>query len=126
MFRLMFYSFFTIFVMCSFCGKEFRSLGRDSWRCKEKIKRSDNEQTKSDKASQQEELDSTNEKECVSSISKSSPVKCCCGKTCNGLRGLKLHHCSCRVVQGLGDNQLRIFMLIQMTTMELITQFQQM
>ena len=86
--------------MCSFCGKEFRSLGRHSWRCKEKIKRSDNEQTTSDKASQQEELDSTNEKECVSSISKSSPVKCCCGKTCNGL---KLHHRSCRVVQGLGD-----------------------
>ena len=48
-------------------------------------------------------MHSTSEKDCVSSISKSSPVKCCCGKTCNGVRGLKLHHRSCRVVQSLGD-----------------------
>ena len=30
-------------------------------------------------------------------------VKCCCGKTCNSLRGLKLHHRSCRVILGLGN-----------------------
>ena len=89
--------------MCSFYGKEFHSLGRHSWRCKEKIKRSENEQTKSDKSSRQDELHSTNEEDCISSTRNSSLVKCCCRKTCNGLRGLKLHHCSCRVVQCLGD-----------------------
>ena len=28
-------------------------------------------------------------------------VKCCCGKQCNGLRGLKAHQRSCRTLFGL-------------------------
>ena len=27
-----------LFVICSFCGGEFKSLGRHAWRCKEKLK----------------------------------------------------------------------------------------
>ena len=34
-------------------------------------------------------------------ISNCSEVKCCCGKLCNGLRGLKIHQHSCQVIKGL-------------------------
>ena len=27
---------FTILILCGFCGKEFKSVGRHSWRCKSK------------------------------------------------------------------------------------------
>ena len=30
-----------------------------------------------------------------------SEVTCCCGKVCNGLQGLKMNRCSCRVIKGL-------------------------
>jgi len=103
MFCFMFYSIFAIFVVCSFCGKDFRASGWHSWRCKEKLKKDENEQTNRTKGSQNQWVNSTKEGDCASSISNSSHVKWCGGKTCNGLRGLKLHHRSCRVIQGLGD-----------------------
>ena len=28
-------------------------------------------------------------------------TKCCCGKVCKGLHGLKMHQCSCRVIDDL-------------------------
>ena len=31
-------------------------------------------------------------------------VKCTCGKQCKGLKGLKAHQCSCRVIQGIHEN----------------------
>ena len=33
-------------------------------------------------------------------------VKCCCGKQCNGLRGLKSHQRSCKVIEGLNSNMV--------------------
>ena len=52
--------------------EEFHSLGRYLWCCKEKIKKSDSEKKNCKKGSQQEELHSINEEDCVSSSSNSS------------------------------------------------------
>ena len=31
------FCFFAVMVICSFCGDDFKSLGRHSWRCKKKM-----------------------------------------------------------------------------------------
>ena len=89
------------FVICSFCGGEFNSLGWHAWRCKEKLKILDTG----------EKVVNQNRDLCISSVplamenseqvSNCKDVKCCCGKFCNGLRGLKRHQRSCRVIKGL-------------------------
>ena len=33
-------------------------------------------------------------------------VKCCCGKKCKGLRGLKSHQRSCQVIKGLNEEMV--------------------
>ena len=101
MFRSLVYSFFAIFVICSFCGNEFRSLGRHTWRCKEKLN-SDNDEKNRNNGSRKGKTSSTHENSCATTQS-CSLIKCCCGKICNGQKGLKMHQRSCRVIQGLGD-----------------------
>ena len=68
MFCSLLYSFFAIFVICSFCGKEFQSLGRHSWRCKEKLKDSDKDQSNRSKGSRKGKMSNNNEDDCVASI----------------------------------------------------------
>ena len=102
MFRSLLCSFFAIFVICSFCGKEFQSLGRHSWRCKEKLKDSEKDQSNHSKGSRKGKMSNNNEDDCVAS-NNCLQVECSCGKICNGLRGLKMHQRSCRVIQGLSD-----------------------
>ena len=38
MVRLYFYNNFLVLLVCSLCGKEFKSLGRHVWHCKERLK----------------------------------------------------------------------------------------
>ena len=33
-------------------------------------------------------------------------IKCCCGKACKGVKGLKMHQRRCRVLGGLDENPL--------------------
>ena len=33
-------------------------------------------------------------------------VKCCCGKTCKGVKGLKMHQRRCRTLEGLSEDSL--------------------
>ena len=33
-------------------------------------------------------------------------VKCCCGKSCKEVKGLKMHQRGCRIVEGLSEDQL--------------------
>ena len=40
----------------------------------------------------------------VDSTCNSGSVKCCCGKVCKGIRGLKTHQRRCRVIVGLRGN----------------------
>ena len=39
-------------------------------------------------------------------ISNTNDIKCCCGKSCKGTRGLKMHQRNCRVIHGLNDELL--------------------
>ena len=88
-------SFATVLVICSFCGEDFKVLGRHSWRCKAKVK---DPQTKD---SSQPSIEILPNNEPV----VSSEVTCCCGKKCKGHRGLKMHQRSCRTIHGLnGDS----------------------
>ena len=101
MFRYKITPLLALFVICSFCGGEFKSLGRHAWRCKEKLKTIEIEDT----------VVNHSKDKCISSVSfvlencdhvsNCTDVKCCCGKVCNGFRGLKMHQCSCRVIKGL-------------------------
>ena len=88
-----------IFVVCTFCGKDFMSIGRHSWRCKKKL----------NTGSGCNSVDSTIQKQItpdsIPVITNSDKnVKRTCGKQCKGLKGLKAHQRSCRVIQGLHEN----------------------
>ena len=90
-----------IFAVCSFCGKEFVSLGRHSRRCKSKLHR---------------ESESSNARNISSPLLPPESIKvvtngcknvnCSCGKQCKGLKGIKAHQRLCRIIQGLHGNLL--------------------
>ena len=84
-------------VVCSFCDKDFVTLGRHSWRCKQRINQA--EQDPPDATTRQVPvMQSPNVP-----VSSRTVVKCCCGKICKGARGLKMHQRSCQVIHGLND-----------------------
>ena len=88
---------FLVFVICSFCGRDFVSLGRHSWRCKRRV------------VEGQEPRDTVHQtinvlQEDQAPIKINKDIKCCCGKVCKGIRGLKMHQRSCRVMEGLARN----------------------
>ena len=45
MFRCLWVTFFVIFAVCSFREKDSRSLGRHAWRCGEKLKNGETEES---------------------------------------------------------------------------------
>ena len=83
-------------LICGFCGKEFESLGRHSWRCKSKV---EYEQEPTVNANPTMEMPT---QKCLP-VKSCKAVKCCCGKVCKGARGLKMHQRSCRVIDDLED-----------------------
>ena len=85
-----------ICAVCSFCGKELVTLGRHSWRCKQKL----NQNLPGNTVNQMPVIHS------AVRISNTDDVKCYCGKSCKGTRGLKMHQRSCRVIHGLNDELL--------------------
>lgn len=87
---------FATLIICGFCGKEFLSLGRHSWRCKSKV---DYEQENNVNENPAIELPAN---ECLP-VKSYKAVKCCCGKVCKGARGLKMHQRSCKVIDDLED-----------------------
>ena len=87
---------FATLMICGFCGKEFESLGRHSWRCKSKV---EYEQEPTVNANPTMEMPI---QECLL-VKSCKAVKCCCGKVCKGARGLKMHQRSCRVIDDLED-----------------------
>ena len=76
----------TLFIVCSFCGKDFQSLGRHSWRCKKKCSTPD-------------------EVSDPGQVCQQNMVKCSCGKECKGVKGLKMHQRCCRVIERMGEDQ---------------------
>ena len=87
--------FFTLMI-CGFCGKEFVSLGRHSWRCKSKVEY--NQKTTANVSPVME----IPAQECLP-VKSCKAIKCCCGKVCKGPRGLKMHQRSCRIIDDLED-----------------------
>ena len=85
-------------VVCSFCGKDFVTLGRHSWRCRQRVHQGEQDHSAQNMANQAPVMNSPN-----IVISRRSVIKCCCGKICKGARGLKMHQRSCRVIHGLND-----------------------
>ena len=102
------YGFTTIlmvFVICLFCGREFKSLGWHTWRCKEKL-RSDRNSNPALNNDESTSTPITTTLERSKDISNCSEVKCCCGKWCNGLCGVTTHQRSCWVITGLEQETL--------------------
>ena len=89
----------SICVACSFCGQDFVSLGRHSWRCKQRINHA--EQDRPDITSR--EVPVMQSPNVPVYVPSRTVVKCCCGKICKGARGLKMHQRSCQVMHGLND-----------------------
>ena len=96
MIRSSFILMLLIFVVCSFCGKDFVTLGRHSWRCKQRVHHAEQNNSAENTASRTPVMNSPNVV-----ISSRNVIKCCCGKICKGPRGLKMHQRSCQVVHGL-------------------------
>ena len=84
-----------VFAICSFCGKDFVSLGRHSWRCKSRINTDDSDilQTSGHLPVEKRTI-----------VENCAEITCCCGKSCKGVKGLKMHQRSCRVFNGLDEN----------------------
>ena len=94
-------SILILFAVCSYCGLDFQSLGRHTWRCKKKTNERDETHRGNSRGPQSDhnhfETNLSN-----ASVNNTYIIKCCCGKRCKGLRGLKMHQRSCRVLYGLG------------------------
>ena len=92
------------FTVCSFCNVDFMSLGRHVWRCKARVNIANNSI-----ANDSQDGNSTIVPIINLNNRKSSSVdnvKCCCGKQCKYLRGLKSHQRSCKVIEGLNSEMV--------------------
>ena len=85
-----------VFVVCSFCDKDFKSLGRHQWRCKHRV--SGQHRASVNTPLLQPDLNNAD------STCNTGIVKCFCGKVCKGIRGLKTHQRRCRAIVGLHGN----------------------
>ena len=84
-----------VFVVCSYCGNDFVSLGRHSWRCKSRMMDNEPEISSASGHLNVEER---------AVIANSQELACSCGKNCKGMKGLKMHQRSCRTLHDLNDN----------------------
>ena len=97
MIRVSLLALFSTLIVCGFCGKDFVSLGRHSWRCKGKV---EYEQETTANVIPAVEMPL---QECLP-VKPYKAVKCCCGKVCKRPRGLEMHQRSCRVIKDLEDD----------------------
>ena len=94
-------------VVCNYCGKDFISLGRHSWRCKSKIpNQQDRNHDNGENFENRNNVELPDVQVNDVSISNTDNVLCTCGKSCKGLRGLKSHQRSCRIIKSLNDELL--------------------
>ena len=81
--------------VCSYCKTDFASVKRHEWRC---TKKPNAHSTKSSIFVQRTSQDNIPFIENQMRTNNVDSVKGCCGKKCKGLRGLKFHQRSCRVI----------------------------
>ena len=92
-----------VFVICSFCQKDFEVLNRQSWRCKEKFKHQRNKGNHGN-SSVSNKFNKVNLDR--NEIVNSDCPKCICGKICKGLCGLKEHQRSSRPFTSLNNDNI--------------------
>ena len=99
-------------VQCEFCQKDFKSLGRHVWRCKAKLSSIQQtshvtiethsnieiETVERTLAKANNNIPSNNDPPDIRIAENKDTYKCCCGKVCNGLKGLQAHKRSCKVI----------------------------
>ena len=93
---------FALFAICSFCGKEFVALGRHQWRCKQRVRNNNTVPCGEENIPLITGKDSP---VCSIDIAR---IKCCCGKSCKGIKGLRIHQRSCKLVHNLGEEESTI------------------
>ena len=93
-----------LFVICNFCSKHFQVLGRHQWRCRAKVKEDVNENNyhRGDESNADTNLPINSGQRNQSSTEM---IQCACGNKFKGLRRIKKHQRSCRVIRGL-DKEL--------------------
>ena len=94
----------SVLVVCEFCGNEFQSLGRHIWRCKSRAENPPNQQNNEAPQAPPEVAANNFEipVEQPAAGHNTTDVHCTCGKICRGIRGLRMHQRSCRVIKDLG------------------------
>ena len=96
-----------VLAICSFCGKDFKSLGSHSWRCNKKSSFNTGEGfNRNQRLHDQTESiihDDFNNIGISHSPSTCNHVKCSCGHVYKGLRGLKMHQRNFRVIKDLAS-----------------------
>ena len=98
----------SVLAVCSFCGEDFISLGRHTWRCKRKLHQgpSQNHVTNGNSHLPQDLFILNNNMSDNNGPANTEEIKCACGKKCKGLRGLKAHQRSCRTINTLCNEVL--------------------
>ena len=98
----------SVLAVCSFCGEDFISLGRHTWRCKRKLHQgaSQNDVTNGNSHLPQDLFNLKNNMSDNNGPANTEEIKCACGKKCKGLRGLKAHQRSCQTIKTLCNEVL--------------------
>ena len=96
-----------VLVVCNFCGLDFQNQGRHEWHCKNRSNHCHRQQSKDILNSNHGESSLLNLTTIeVNVVCNTDHVKCCCGKQCKGLRGLKMQQRNCRVLKKDLDKEL--------------------
>ena len=90
MFQLRYIWMLAILIICTYCGKDVQSLGRQGWGCKEKVNTSG--QNKTINVIQQSDSKSTVD---------SQLLQCSCRKESKVVQGLKIHQRHCRIIEDI-------------------------
>ena len=83
----------SILVVCHFCKKDFKVLGRHSWQCKSKPMNLTSNSNHGESITIAEKVPCNNDF-----------IHCMCGKKCKGVRGLKRHQRSCRTIKSFSED----------------------
>ena len=93
---------------CEFCGKEFVSLGRHTWRCPAKATSVPIAHSINSIAPDCPIVQSMEAKKVATqtpATMNDNTVLCVCGKACKGCKGLTMHRRSCKTAKAIGDSQ---------------------
>ena len=98
----------SVLAVCSFCGEDFISLGRQTWSCKQKLHQgaSQHHVTNGNSHLPQDHFNLNNNMSDNNGPANTEEIKCACAKKCKGLHGLKAHQRSCRTIKTLCNEVL--------------------